>query len=129
MQTVTNKNLTAMWLDWHFSQMPAFLLQLWQNYFWFTWDFFSIKLLLLTLFSTWRQTETHYSKRFSIGDYFAGLIYNMYSRLMGAMVRLAVVAIGLVAQMTVVLLGVAVFMVWYTLPFAVIVLAFLFFYV
>jgi len=118
-----------MWLGWHFVAMPVFLLELWRNYFLFTLDFFSIKLLLFTLLAPWRQEVMPKKRGFDIGGFFSGIIYNTYSRLMGAVCRLALIVTGIIAQVAVVLLGVAVFVVWYLLPFAVIFLAFLFFYV
>ncbi len=109
-------NIFSAWLDWHYSTMLGVLFELWKNYLGFINDFFSIPLLLRTLVSPWRREVWRAKQGFNIGDIFASLIYNTYSRFMGAVLRLALIATGLVLQLLLLLFGIAMMILWLLMP-------------
>src|SRR5579863_3451712 len=93
-----SNNLVVMWFSWHFLEMPAVLFSIWKNYIYFGLDFFSVPLLLSTLFSPWRNYTWHYPKGFQVVEFFNTLASNFFSRIIGAVCRLILIAVGIIAQ-------------------------------
>lgn len=117
------------WFRWHFFEMPAVLLSVWKNYLVFCADYFSIPLLLKTLFAPWHKTAGRYSKQFIISEWAGNIIFNIFSRVLGAAVRLGLILVGLMAQMLVVAAGIISLASWVLLPFIVAALIFFIIYV
>ena len=109
-----------MWAVWHFSEMPRFLLGVWKNYILFALNYFSLPILLKSLFAPWRRYRWSYPKGFNIGEFFSTLISNIFSRIIGAMMRIVLILVGFLLQIFVVLLGAVVFLFWVLLPFIII---------
>jgi len=123
------QNIISGWITWHYSTMPALLLEIWKNYLAFCADFFSIPLLLATLISPWRHEVMPKKQGFDIGEFFSGIIYNTFSRLMGAMVRLVIIVFGIAALIFTFFAGVVIFTGFVLMPLLLPVLTVLFFYV
>jgi hypothetical protein len=117
-----NDNLAVAWIVWHFYEMPGFLLEVWKNYLAFATHYFSIPLLLATLLSPWRRYRWNYPRGFNIGEYAGIFISNVFSRIIGAVCRLALVAAGMVFQLIIFFIGLAVLLLWVGMPFFVIAL-------
>ena len=128
-QTAKDKNIVSEWLSWHFYQMPELLLQIWKSYLTFCADFFSVPLLLSTLLAPWRHESWHRHRGFNIGEFFGSLVYNLFSRIMGAVLRLVLIIIGIGCQALVFVFGLVIIVIWYAFPLIVILLLILFFYV
>jgi ATP-dependent Clp protease ATP-binding subunit ClpA len=73
----------------------------WINVLRFIWYFFSITELIKTLFAPWHRDVSAFPRGFDAGKYFEIIIWNIFSRLMGAIVRLFTIALGLVAELVV----------------------------
>ncbi len=129
MAKTNNQSLVITWFSWHFVQMPALLFEIWKSYLAFCRDFFSVPLLLRTLLLPWRQEEFPRGRGFDIGRFFSALIYNTFSRFMGALLRLALIIIGLLCELAVAVIGCVAIVYWLLLPFIALVLAWLLFYV
>lgn len=123
------QNLIISWITWHFFEMPVFLFEVWKNYLSFGAYYFSIPLLLDTLFSPWRQYRWRYPRGFNVGGYFATFISNLFSRLLGLIARIILIIIGLAAQTMIVILGVLGILAWLAMPFVFIFLIWLLVYV
>lgn len=81
---------------WYFSSAFLNIFNVWKNFMWFILHFFSIPLLLKTLFSPWkRMTDT--DRHRTIEEFFSGVIMNLMSRVFGAFVRLSIVTVGVIA--------------------------------
>src|SRR3989344_368016 len=120
MQEFKKQNIVLDWFYWHFFEMPKFLFLVWKNYILFFLDYFSIPLLLMTLFSPWRKNKDSYSGGFDIGKFFSSFIYNVFSRLIGMFLRLILIVIGIMAQIFVIIFGVFIIIVWVLMPFVLI---------
>lgn len=120
MEASQSQNIFYSWLLWQFYEMPKFLLQVWNNYFMFASNYFSFKLLLKTFFSPWRKYRWQYSKRFDIGEFFSTLVSNIFSRVLGAMMRFVLIIAGIFFQVFVVISGLVVFVAWLFVPLIVI---------
>ncbi len=111
-----NDTIVTRWFVWHFLTVPRFLFLAWENVLSFGVYYFSVPLLLLTLFSPWKKYNWSYPKGFDIGGYFATLISNVFSRFIGAFCRLCLIFIGILFQIVLVVLGGSIILAWFLLP-------------
>ena len=105
------------YLFWHYSKGIKSFLIIWRNFIEFFWNFFSIKLLFRTLFSHWRRDITRRGPGFDLKEFLEALIFNIFTRLIGAVVRSAIIFIGLLIELLTICLGIISFLVWLILPF------------
>lgn len=82
----------------------------------FLFNFFSIALLIRTLFAPWRRLGEGYAKGLQPGAWFETLIVNTLMRLVGAIVRLALIAAGVIALLVGLGLWVVIIIAWLLLP-------------
>jgi len=125
MEKVAKEGILISWFLWQFYEMPKFLFEVWNNYFVFATNLFSVPLLLKTLFSPWRKYKWQYPRGFDIGEFFSTLISNFFSRILGAMMRIVLITVGILFQIFVAIAGSIIFLGWLLIPFIVI-LGFLF---
>lgn len=81
---------------WHYGKAFRDILAVWINLFWFVIHFFSIPLLFKTLLAPWRRVKEDLHQR-SIEDFFGAVVVNTVTRIVGALVRLLIIAVGLCA--------------------------------
>lgn len=79
-------------------------------------DYFSIPFLVKTLFSPWRRYKFSYGRGFDIGRYLEALTFNIFSRFMGAIVRIVVIVVGVVLQILIFFFGILSIIIWLLLP-------------
>jgi len=129
MATNNRQNIFLVWLYWHFFEMPAFLILVWKNYIFFASNFFSLPILLKSFFAPWRRYKWNYPRGIDIGEFFSTLISNLFSRFLGALMRIVLIIAGILFQIFVILAGLIIFLLWILLPLIVIAgLLFVFFY-
>jgi len=109
-------NLISQYIQWHFFDMAREIKKGWTNYLKFYLNFFSIPLLLKTLFSPWRRYQWPYG-HFSISGYIYTFVSNMFSRIIGAFLRLILIVVGLFVEFFIFIFGGLFFLFWLTLPF------------
>lgn len=113
-------NIFSLWLNWHFVEMPKFLISVWKNYLMFATNYFSVTLLLKTFFSPWRRYNWIYPKGFNIVEFFNTLVSNIFSRILGAMMRTALIIVGIIFQLFVIIVGGIIFLGWILMPFLIV---------
>jgi len=129
MEKLGSQNIFIAWLVWHFYEMPMFLLGVWKNYILFALNYFSLTLLLKSFLSPWRRYRWNYPRGLYPFEIFSTFISNVFSRLMGAIMRTVLIIVGILFQIFVVFAGLAIFLLWVLVPFIVIFgLAFVFVY-
>ena len=110
------QNIFWQWVFWQFLEMPGNILKAWRNFLKFNLNYFSIPLLLKTLFSPWRRYRMSYGKGFDIGRYFSVFFSNLIFRILGAMMRVFLIMIGLLAEIFLIFAGAFIFLGWLVLP-------------
>ena len=101
---------------WFLKAVPLAILKAWRNTVWFAFHYFSLPTLVLTLFAPWRRYSWSYKGGFSIGGYFEALASNLFSRVIGAVMRLPIIATGLIAVFLAFCAGAVVLVAWFLLP-------------
>lgn len=119
------QNILFQYIEWHYFDMPKEILRGWRNFLVFGLNYFSVPVLLKTLFSYWKRYHYDYGRGFDPGKWFEAFTFNMMSRSIGAVLRLFLIGVGITAEAIIILAGLAVFISWIFLP-AIIVAGFLF---
>ena len=101
---------------WHYTRALSDFFRVWGNFFGVFWCFFSIGLLLGTLFSPLQRLDEQYKKGLYPEQWFETFVVNSLMRLTGAVVRLVLIAIGIVALLATAVFGVGFFIAWLLVP-------------
>jgi len=109
-------NIFIQYLEWYFFDVSKGILAGWQNCLRFNLNYWSVPLLVKTLFSHWRRYRYSYGKGFSFKRYFEVFTFNMLSRTIGAIMRIVLIILGSIAEVFVFILGASVFLIWLILP-------------
>lgn len=101
---------------WYYSGAIRGLIRIWKNFIIFVREYYSIPLLLRTLFYPWRRDITKYGGGFSFKKFFETLIFNLISRGIGFFIRSITIVIGLICLIGVIVLGILALIFWLILP-------------
>jgi len=104
-------------IEFHFFDVPQKIIHIWKNYLWFFLYFFSLKNIILTFFSPWKRIVWSYPRGFNLGAIFEVLVGNLFSRILGAIVRSVFIAFCLIFELVVFVFGGIVLLFWIFLPF------------
>lgn len=110
------RNIFFQYLAWQFFDSPKGILLGWGNFLRFGLNFFSIPLLLRTLFAPWRKYQAPYGRGFDVGRFLETLLSNLIFRLLGAVVRSFFILAGLLFEILIFIIGLAVLLAWLFLP-------------
>jgi len=114
--SLIQRNILTNWLIWQFWETPGKIVQAWKNILKFNLEFFSVSLLLKTLFSYWHQYRWYYPKGFDIGKYLEVFFSNMISRILGAIVRIIFIILGLITEVFIFFAGLIIIFFWIISP-------------
>ena len=115
-EVAKKQNIFSHWVSWQFIDVPKEIVRGWKNFLKFNLNYFSIPLLLKTLFSPWRRYRVSYGKGFDIGRYFSAFFSNLIFRMLGAILRSFLIFIGLLVEVFIIFMGLVVFFGWLVLP-------------
>ncbi len=101
------------YFTWHFISAPRNILRITRNFVIFFYHYFSIPLLLKTLFAPWKKLY-HAKDRagFSPNEFFERLSFNLISRCIGLTLRIFVINFGIFCIIATLLTGLAVTGLW-----------------
>ncbi len=105
---------------WHYGQAIKEGINIWKIFFRFFNQFFSMSLLLRTLFSPWRRMKEYYGRGFDPKQYFEIFILNLVMRGVGFVLRMTIIAIGLAAELAVFVIGIIAFFIWLMMPIVIV---------
>lgn len=111
------RNIFVLWFNWHFFEAPRGILKGWRNFLVFNFHYFSIIFLLKTLLAHWRKYRASYGRGLDIKRYFSAFLFNLFSRLIGAIVRMVLIIIGLLVEVFLLATGIVCLLIWFFLPF------------
>jgi hypothetical protein len=104
------------YISWHYTKAISDLIGLFKNFIWFIWNFFSIHILIKTLFVPFKKLNVQRTKRFDMEDFFSALVTNLLMRLIGFVIRFMFIIIGLFSLISFAILYSLFFMIWIILP-------------
>ncbi len=114
----TESNIFLKWFLWHFKDAPVKIISITGDYLRFSLDFFSIKLLLKTLFYPWKRVSQNYKKGLAnLDENIPIFILNTFSRLIAFIIRVVIIIAGIISTTVIFFLGVFIFLAWFILPF------------
>ena len=102
---------------WHFGQGTGEIVTLWKNLLWFGYHFFSIPLMLKTLFRPiYRMHAASEGGGLNIGNIFENIVANTIARLVGLFLRVIMIMLGSFVELVFVVLGPFLLVSWLILP-------------
>lgn len=110
------QNIFSLYLSWHFLEVPKNILTAWKNFLRFGFNYFSIPLLLRTLFSPWHKYSWTYPRGLYIGKRLEIFFSNLILRILGAILRVFLITFGILAEIFIVFVGVIIFLGWLISP-------------
>ncbi|OHA16378.1 MAG: hypothetical protein A3H57_00665 [Candidatus Taylorbacteria bacterium RIFCSPLOWO2_02_FULL_43_11] len=116
------RNLIAIlptYVVWHYTMALRDLERNSSNLLWFIFHFFSVGVLLGTLFSPWKKLSKDESSHHP--TFFSNLAVNVLMRVVGFFVRTITIVMGLICFIIGTFLFIALFVVWLFLPFLVVI--------
>jgi hypothetical protein len=116
------QNILSQWLIFYFFDAPKGILKAWRNFLLFNLNYFSVNLLIKTLFSYWRNYRWAYPRGFEVGQYLEALAGNFISRILGAIMRIFLIVFGLVTEFFLFIAAIITFLGWFILPILAVIL-------
>jgi hypothetical protein len=104
------------YISWHYTKAISDLLNLFKDFARFIWTFFSIKLLLQTLFVPFQKLSVKRTKKLDLEDFFSALVTNLLMRLIGFVIRSFFILAGILSMIFFVIAYSVVFLIWIVLP-------------
>lgn len=105
------------YIQWHYETAVREFWEIWRDFLWFGYNFFSIPLLLRTLVSPiYRIHEKYDIRHLQIELILQSMAVNAVARVTGLIMRLVVIAVGIAFELFLILLGPILFVVWIALP-------------
>jgi len=110
------------YFSWHYGGALLDAVHIWRNILRFLYEFFSISLLLRTLFAPWKRLGEERKRKFDLGDMLGALLINTIMRIIGIIMRLILITVGITAIILCLLTGVLALIVWVFAPLIIVVL-------
>src|SRR4030042_5764398 len=105
-------------LTWHYTAGFKYFLDFWASTFSSVNHYFSIGLLMTSLFAPWKRLlDEKKESGIDFARIFSRLTFNLVSRGIGFVVRSILIIVGIIATLSVFIVGVASFIFWAALPF------------
>ena len=108
--------LSWQFVIWYYTAALFNFVKISRDFTWFLYHFFSIPILIPTLFSKWKRIGDVRTRKFDIADFFSVFIVNFIMRIVGFFIRSAVVVLGVISMILAIVVEVTLFVVWIFLP-------------
>lgn len=102
--------------EWIYGEGAEEFLKAWKNVHWFFYHFFSVPLMLRSLFQPLKRLKEKYGRGFDPEKFFENLVINTVMRITGFLVRIVFLIIGGAAQLIVFVLCAVFFILFLTAP-------------
>ncbi|OGZ41536.1 MAG: hypothetical protein A3C80_03555 [Candidatus Ryanbacteria bacterium RIFCSPHIGHO2_02_FULL_45_43] len=104
------------YISWHYREGVKEVFKAWKNIHWFLYHFFSINILLRTLFKPFRRIREEYGRGFDPGKVAETLAVNIIMRAVGAFIRGALLLVAVAAELGAFVFGVLLFIYYLASP-------------
>jgi len=101
---------------WHYTTAPGQFVRHTRTGVNFLWHYFSIPILIFTLFAPFKRIVETPGRRFSFEDWFGRIVINLLSRIIGACIRICVITGGILATLVFIVCSFISFAVWLAAP-------------
>lgn len=109
-------NIVFQIITWQFFDVPKEILKGWKTFLLFNLNYFSVPTLIKTYFSPWRRYSSHYGNILDFWKNFEVLVFNLMSRIIGAIMRTFFIIFGIVSEIFILFAGLIVLIVWLLFP-------------
>jgi len=104
-------------ISWHYSEGIKKYFLILRNFIEYFWRHFSVGPLFMTLFSPWRRDITLVKEKgFHPVLWMQSFVMNFFARIMGGIVKSAVILFSLLLELLVFIFGMVFFLVWIFFP-------------
>lgn len=105
------------YIIWHYTRAYVDIFYIWLNYLWFINHLFSVPEVIMSWFAPFKRLqENKVNILKSPEDFFANLFVNIMMRIVGTIIRTAIIVIASLGFIVVGTLGVVFFVLWTILP-------------
>ena len=105
------------YLLWHYSSAYIDILHIWWNYLWFINHLFAVPDVIMNWVAPFKRLqEAKVNIMKSPSDFFANLVVNLIMRIVGFVIRTALIGMSLVGFVFIFLLGISLLIAWTILP-------------
>lgn len=104
------------YLLWHYTAAFKEILHVWKNFMWFTVHFFSLPQLLRSYIAPWKRITLDRGQTFNFEDLAGFIIINLISRIIGVLLRTAVILMGTIALVLLIVVIFFVYLFWLFAP-------------
>lgn len=111
-----NEIIFIQYLEWYFLDGTLRVLRGWKNAIVSYFNYFSISILIKTLFSPWKGISSGYGKGLDINRYIEAFVLNSMSRIIGMITRIIFLIIAVIVEFFVILGGLLVLIIWLAAP-------------
>lgn len=110
-------NIFIKYLEWYYIDKTLEILRGWKNYIVVYFNYFSILIIVKTLFSPWKRISSSYGRGFDFKLFLETLIFNLMSRIIGFIIRVFFLLFGLLFEIFILIIGFLILIIWLSLPF------------
>lgn len=104
------------YFKWHYTRAFSEIFHVWLNFAWFIIHFFSLSKLAHAWFAPFKRLTEERGDVFSFEDWAGFIIINLLSRLVGALLRTILIALGVLCLFILTGLGLLTLIFWITAP-------------
>ncbi len=115
--------LSYQYIRWHYTKGVVDLVNLTFNFLWFAYNFFSVPILLRTLFVPFHRLQEKAGSVFQFGKWAEAVLITSLMRVVGFVSRVCVILLALLLMLCVAVLGIVSLAVWLAMPLVVTVLS------
>ena len=105
------------YLVWHYSMAMSDLMHIWWNYLWFINHLFSVPDVMKSWIAPFKRLQEEKTNvLMHPEEFFSGLFVNLMMRIVGFILRTAIIVVAMISFLTVIIGGVMFVILWTVLP-------------
>lgn len=112
------------YLFWHYTLAIKRIINIFINFLWFFYHFFSVPVLFQTLFSPWHKLNQRYKPGLDLGAIAETIVVNTIVRTVGFIIRSLVLLFSAFFFIITLLIGILFLLIWLLLPIILVILIF-----